>query len=253
MIFVNRHGQRVLNEKGVYNEIARVFGTWDPQRMEHPNLLMFMVFDERVREIWGPPASYGTTRAESEWPLESLGDYSNDDRVVISAPDLESLAKAVDARLTRLRSVTGGLALAEGFVDAARASIERFNALARKGVDEDFDRGQNPIEQVWAGAHRDRNDLPEPTMYPMATDGPLHAVILAAGTLDTRGGPRIDPDGRILGAHDAPVPGLYGAGNCVASPFVQGYPAGGVPNGSALIFGYAAGQHAGRSAGEAAP
>jgi hypothetical protein len=237
-----------MNEKGVYNEIARVFGAWDPQRMEYPNLLMFMVFDERVRELWGPPSDYDEVRARSEWPLESLGDYSNDDRVVVSAADLPSLADAVQDRLTALGHLTGGLRLDDGFVDAARASIERFNLLARKGVDEDFDRGQNPIERVFAGPHRPGNELPDATMSPLSSDGPLHAVILSAGTLDTRGGPRINPDGQILDAHDSPVRGLYGAGNCIASPFVQGYPAGGVPNGSAMIFGYAAGLHAGAAA-----
>jgi succinate dehydrogenase/fumarate reductase flavoprotein subunit len=247
MIFLNRYGRRVLNEKGVYNEVARVFGTWDPQRMEYPNLLMFMVFDDRVRRLWGPPPGYENGPAATNWPLESLGDYSNDDRVVVSAPDLPALAQALDARLAPLAHLTGGLRLDRTFVEGAQASIARFNELATKGVDDDFDRGQNPIEHVWGGVHRPGNDLPEPTMYPIA-DGPLHAIILGAGTLDTRGGPRIDPDGRVLGAHDAPIAGLYGAGNCVASPFVQGYPAGGVPNGSAVIFGYAAGQHAGAAA-----
>jgi 3-oxosteroid 1-dehydrogenase len=85
-------------------------------------------------------------------------------------------------------------------------------------------------------------------MYPLSDTGPYHAIIAAAGTLDTRGGPRCSPDGQILDSYDAPVPGLYGAGNCVASPFVQGYPAGGVPNGTALVFGHAAGSHAGAAA-----
>ncbi len=247
-LMVNRRGERVLNEKGVYNEVARVFATWDPQRMEYRNLLLFLVFDERVRRLWGPPAGYDELRGRSEWPLESLGDYSNDDRVVISAPDLPTLAKAIDARLVPLRDRTAGLALDAGFVGGLGRSIDRFNELARRGRDDDFGRGQNPIEHVFGGAHREGNDCPDATMCPLADEGPYHAIIVAAGTLDTRGGPRGNPDGQILDAADAPVPGLYGAGNCVASPFVQGYPAGGVPNGSALIFGYAAGRHAGASA-----
>jgi 3-oxosteroid 1-dehydrogenase len=248
MLMVNRYGKRVLNEKGVYNEVARVFGYWDPQRMEYPNLLMFLVFDERVRRLWGPPPSYDEMRARSEWPLESLGDYSDDDRVVISAQDLVTLADAIRTRLEPLARATGGLTLDDAFVDNLGASIERFGELARKGEDDDFGRGQNPIEQVFGGPHREGNNLPDATMYPLSAEGPYHAIIAAAGTLDTRGGPRCAPDGRILDAYDAPVVGLYGAGNCVASPFVQGYPAGGVPNGTALVFGYAAGKHAGSAA-----
>jgi hypothetical protein len=245
MLMVNRYGQRVLNEKGVYNEVARVFARWDPQRMEYTNLLLFLVFDERARRLWGPPAGYGEFRARQEWPLESLGDYSNDDRVVISAPDLDGLAAAIQERLVPLADRTAGLSLDDGFVDGLRRSIDRFGELARKGVDEDFGRGQNPIEQVFGGPHRRGNDCPDATMFPLAEEGPYHAIIVSAGTLDTRGGPRCNRDGQILDARGEPVPGLYGAGNCTASPFVQGYPAGGVPNGSALIFGYAAGRHAG--------
>lgn len=248
MLMVNRYGRRVLNEKGVYNEVARVFAEWDPQRLEYPNLLMFLVFDERVRRLWGPPPRHLGPRGATGWPLDSLGDYSNDDRVVISAPDLDALARAISARLAVLAPRTGGLAIDSGFTSALRDSIDRFGQLARQGRDDDFGRGQNPIELLFAGPHRDGNDCPNATMYPLAPGGPYHAIIAAAGTLDTRGGPRSNPDGQILDANDEPVRGLYGAGNCVASPFVQGYPAGGVPNGSALVFGYAAGRHAGASA-----
>jgi succinate dehydrogenase/fumarate reductase flavoprotein subunit len=252
MIFVNRHGNRTMNEKGSYNEVARVFGTWDPGAMEYPNLVMMMIFDDRVRELWGPPEGYDEVQATSEWPLVSLGDYSNDDRVVISGPDLPGLADAVDERLRKLTHLTGGLQLHDGFVDTTRRSIERFNSFAQQGLDDDFARGQKPIERMWAGEHRVGNELPDPTMFPLSADGPLHAIILAAGTLDTRGGPRINPDGQVLDSRNTPVRGLYGAGNCVASPFVQGYPAGGVPNGSAMIFGYSAGVHAGLAAGSQA-
>lgn len=245
MLMVNRYGRRVLNEKGVYNEVARVFGAWDPQRMEYPNLLMFLVFDDRVRRLWGPPAKYDEARARDDWPLESLGDYSNDDRVVVSAPDLAALSDALAARLVALSSITGGLSLDGGFVEQLAVSIERFGEFARRGRDDDFDRGQNPIELLFAGPHRDGNDCPNTTMFPLSPEGPFHAIIAAAGTLDTRGGPGINPNGQIFGADGLPVAGLYGAGNCVASPFVQGYPAGGVPNGSALVFGYWAGRHAG--------
>jgi 3-oxosteroid 1-dehydrogenase len=248
MLMVNRYGHRVLNEKGVYNEVARVFARWDTQRMEYTNLLMFLVFDDRVRQLWGPPASYDDVRAKQEWPLESLGDYSKDERVVISAPDLPALASAIQDRLVPLSDRTAALTLDDGFADELERSIARFGEFARKGRDDDFGRGQNPIEQVFGGPHRAGNDCPDATMYPLAEHGPYHAIIVSAGTLDTRGGPRCNPDGQILDVHGSPVPGLYGAGNCTASPFVQGYPAGGVPNGSALIFGYAAGRHAGEAA-----
>ena len=91
-LMVNRRGERVLNEKGVYNEVARVFATWDPQRMEDPNLLLFLVFDERVRRRWGPPVGYDELRARSEWPLESLATSTS--RTPVSRADTAAASPA---------------------------------------------------------------------------------------------------------------------------------------------------------------
>ena len=78
-------------------------------------------------------------------------------------------------------------------------------------------------------------------MYPLANTGPYHAIILAAGTYGTRGGPEIDPHARILHASGRPIPGLYGAGNCVASPAAGGYWGGGSQIGPGMVFGGIAG------------
>jgi 3-oxosteroid 1-dehydrogenase len=59
--------------------------------------------------------------------------------------------------------------------------------------------------------------------------------------MDTKGGPRIDPDGHVLRPGGDPIPGLFGAGNCISSPTGEAYWGGGSTLGPALTFGLIAG------------
>jgi succinate dehydrogenase/fumarate reductase flavoprotein subunit len=86
--------------------------------------------------------------------------------------------------------------------------------------------------------------MPNPTMHAFSEEGPFYAVILVPGTLDSRGGPRIDTNSRLLRSDGTVVEGLYGAGNCIASPAGQAYWAGGTTLGLAATFGWIAGTHA---------
>ena len=51
MIFVDKTGRRVVNEKLPYNELAQMFFTWDPVAGEYPNLVLIQVWDERSQPI----------------------------------------------------------------------------------------------------------------------------------------------------------------------------------------------------------
>lgn len=236
MFIVNKHGVRVANEKRNYNDRSRVHQEWDPVAVEFPNQFLFLVMDQRTVETYAgnPPL-----------PIEP-GDSPH--LVRASSPD--ALAAALQERLDSLRLQHGiAFHLDGAFASALGATIERFNGFARRGVDEDFQRGAHVSEVDWQ-AHFSRrhrqpdaplDTMPNPTMYPIDTAGPLYAVILAPGILDTSAGPMIDAGARVLDASGASIPGLYGAGNCVASPTREAYFGAGGTIGPAIAFGYIAG------------
>lgn len=238
MILVNRLGARVVDEKANYNERTRVHYVWDPVRHEWINLLLFMVYDQRTAELFG-----------GRFPLPPPGTSAP---YVLSAATLAELAGAIDARLGKLADRTGGVRLDAGFAKALPKSVTRWNQLCARGIDEDFRRGELIYDRdwhakIWSFANpgtKHALDQKNVTMRAFSGRGPYHAIILAAGTLDTNGGPVINRRAQVLDASGQPIAGLYGAGNCIASPTGPYYYAGGGTLGPAVTFGCIAGEGA---------
>lgn len=237
-ILVNKYGRRVVNEKSPYH--VRAQSHFHVNGTDQPNLVQIMIWDE-----W-------TANEPTFWPWRGVvplpGQPSS---LVIQAATLEELAQHVSARLDEMRglpflsSIIGpGVRLASDFVPTLRATIERFNTFAASGVDADFHRGETPLEQAWQGPSRSTTG--NRTMYPLSPSGPFYAALLGAATLDTCGGPLIGPDARVLRPDGTPIPGLYGAGNCIASPTGQAYWGAGGTLGPAITFGFIAGRNAAR-------
>lgn len=226
MLFVNKYGRRAANEKAPYNELARSFFAWDTYLGEYPNYLMFMVYDDRCARLWAG-SDYGNV----------IPPPGVDDSHVVRAESLDGLEVAIATRLQQYLPLTSGVRLQPGWAAEVARAVERFNAGAERGEDPDFHRGASPIESVFNGPARGEN-TGHPTMYPLATGGPWHCVILVGGALDTKGGPKVDLGGRVLDIDDRPIPGLYGVGNCVASPTGRAYWAGGGTLGPIFAFAY---------------
>jgi 3-oxosteroid 1-dehydrogenase len=240
LLFVNCAGERFVNEKAPYNEIALSQFSWDPGTASYPNLPLIALWDRGVADRFG-----GTDFGNPVPPPEVDGYW------VVSGSHLDELADQLAGRLATMRSLTGSARLADTFVERLRSTIDRFNSFARSGTDDDFGRGQTPIELAGA-AMMGESGAANPTMRPFQPDGPYFATILGPGTLDTKGGPRVDVAGRVLRVDGSPIPGLYGAGNAVAAPSGQGYWGGGGTIGPIMCFAFLAGRAAGRAVGAGA-
>ena len=229
MIYVNKEGHRVANEKLAYNEMAQVFFEWDGARAEYPNLLLIAIWDQRSQDH----------SASDEYGRFIVAPGMNDAHV-IKGMTLAALGKAIAERLERYRAATGGLTLAPDFETNLVATIQRFNGFASGGRDLDFKRGERQVELLFNGSVAPSPSAPNPTMFPIADRGPYYAALLTGGNLDTKGGPKTNVAGQVVDDQDKPIAGLYGVGNCVASASARAYWAGGATIGPILAFSYLA-------------
>jgi 3-oxosteroid 1-dehydrogenase len=229
MIFVDKRGLRVVNEKLPYNELAQTFFRWDPATGSYPYLVLIQVWDQRAQD-----------HSASDEYGRLIVPPGTDDSHVIKGATLAELAAAIGERLARYEQVTGGLRLSEDFLPNLEASIARFNDLASKGVDDDFHRGERAVQLLFNGYVKDEPGRTNPTMWPISDTGPYYAALVTGGTLDTKGGPKTTADGQVVDDLDRPIPGLYGVGNCVASASAQAYWAGGATLGPIIALAYRA-------------
>jgi hypothetical protein len=231
---VNKYGVRVVNENRNYNDRTEAHGLYDSTRAEFPNQLLFMIYDYRT--AGGFAGAY---------PLPAQPDGA---QYVLRGQTLDELTDAIRGRLGEITASTSGLELDPSFRQNLEMTIERFNRFAEQGEDEDFQRGKNAYDSEWHQVFSPmtpdsgwpKNEYPSVTMHPLRDEGPYYAIILAAGALDTCGGPVIDAKARVLDSEDQPIAGLYGAGNCIASPSRDAYYGAGHTLGMSMTFGYIA-------------
>ncbi len=238
ILLVNRFGKRFVNEHRNYNDRSRSHATFDPNRAEFPNEFQFMIYDQRVVETVG--------EQNGQPPISPRENY------VISGQSLSQLAAKIVARVEALASRLGGYELDKSFTQNLKKTVQRFNQYALDGRDLDFGRGElqydNAWQKLWAlptyTKTHPENRYPNPSLHPLAAQGPYYAIILAPGLLDTNGGPLTDSNARVVDKDFQPILGLYGAGNCICAPTRNAYAGAGGTLGPALTYGYIAGKHA---------
>lgn len=122
-------------------------------------------------------------------------------------------------------------------------TVRQFNATAPLGHDAAFGKGSKAYNRYQGDALHG----PNPCVAPIE-NGPFYAIKMVIGDLGTYAGIVTDENARALDAEGRVIPGLYAAGNDMASIMGGNYPGAGITLGPALTFGYIAGRHLADSA-----
>jgi 3-oxosteroid 1-dehydrogenase len=206
-ILVNQAGQRFVNEAAPY--VDAVHAMYDGHTEATPHIPAWLIADQRYRNRYvfaglGPRQPF-----PGRWYKHGA---------VHKAATLAELAKAIDVPTTALHT-----------------TVERFNAFAGKGVDEDFHRGESAYDRYYG----DPRNRPNPCLGALDR-APFYAVKIVPGDLGTKGGLRTDTRARVLRQDGSVIAGLYAAGNASAPIMGRTYAGPGATLGPAMVFGYLA-------------
>ena len=205
-IVVNGAGRRYGNECMNYPDFGKLQTRFDPHAYHYPNTPSWVVFDEAHLNRYPVLHRDATTRADASWLTEGA--------------TLSELAGRIGVDAT-------------GLAD----QVATFNGAAERGEDPVFHRGEQPWD-----TYRGDREAAHPNLRPLAGKGPYFAYRLLVGCFGTNGGPVINERAEVLDHTGRALPGLWAAGNVVASIFGTAYPGGGGTLGPALTFGYVAGR-----------
>jgi hypothetical protein len=204
LIAVNRDGRRFVNEAVSYHQFVQA-----QLRDADRNIPAWLICDSRFLWKYGLgrvlPFSLSTQRERASGYLRRAG-------------TLAALAAAIGVPPR---------ALVE--------TVERFNAGAARGVDDDFGRGSN-IYQRHLG---DAQQQPNPCVAPLLR-APFFAIAVVPADLGMAAGVVTDENARAVRSDGSPVDGLYVCGNDMHSVMNGHYPGPGITLGPALVFGYLA-------------
>ena len=207
-IIVNQAGKRFSNEAAPY--VDAVHAMYDGEAATGiAHVPSWMVLDQRYRNRYlfaglGPRQPF-----PGRW-------YKHG--VIVRAQTLEELAEQIGVDPA-------------GLVD----TVTRFNAMARRGVDEDFGRGDSAYDKYYG----DPRVRPNPSLGPIE-QAPYYAVKMVPGDLGTKGGVVTDEHARALRDDGSVIEGLYAAGNASAAVMGHTYAGAGATIGPAITFGYLA-------------
>ncbi|OBF46417.1 3-ketosteroid-delta-1-dehydrogenase [Mycobacterium sp. 852002-50816_SCH5313054-b] len=217
---VNGEGKRFINEAAPYMDFGHAM--IDGQKSGVTHIPCWLITDHRswnryvvgghlpIPKIPGAPVPTGR-KVPRAW-LES--------GVVKAAANWDEMAAKIGVPARQLAE-----------------TASRFNELASKGHDDDFNRGDSVYDNYYGDP-----TLANPNLYPLGGP-PYYAFRIVLGDLGTSGGLRTDEYARVLRADDTVVRGLYAVGNTAAPVMGRSYAGAGATIGPAMTFGFVAAKH----------
>ena len=206
-IIVNQAGRRFMNEALPYVEAVHEIYKGEATGVGH--VPAWMIIDQRYRNRYLFAGLSPRQPFPGRWYKEG---------VIKKAETVEALAEQIDVPAEELQ-----------------ATLDRFNAFARSGTDDDFHRGESAYDKYYS----DPRVKPNPSLHTI-DKAPFYAVKIVPGDLGTKGGLVTDEQARVLRADGSVIPGLYAAGNVSSAVMGRTYAGPGATIGPALVFGYLA-------------
>jgi len=199
-LYVNLRGERFVNEDLPYGYSCNA-------HRQQPGNVKWVIFDAKWPEE--APRFKMTACKAMRPPLHNPEEVEEliAKGIILSADTLDELIQKMEVP-------------AETF----KATVARYNELAKKGIDEDFGK--------------------RPECLTTIEKPPFYAVKLATTLLVTLGGLQVNDKLQVLDTEKNPIPGLYAAGNVAGSFYANDYPntMPGNSHGRALTFGWLAGK-----------
>ncbi|PIM73186.1 3-ketosteroid-delta-1-dehydrogenase [Streptomyces sp. JV178] len=206
-LLVNAAGARFVNEAGPYSDVVHTMYERDTPAARH--IPAWLIVDQNYRNRYLFKDILPTFPFPADW---------YDAGAVHKAWSLDALASAI--------GVPAG---------ALRATVDRFNSLARQGDDTDFGRGDSAYDHYYTDPSVQPNSCLAPLWLP-----PFYALRIVPGDLGTKGGLLTDARARVLRPDGSVIRGLYAAGNASAAVMGRSYAGAGSTIGPAMTFGYVA-------------
>ena len=210
-IIVDQSGVRYMNKSGSYMEFCQNMLKRDKTVPAVPS---WWIVDQKYMDKYMYTATMAGTKKPQEW---------YDSGFLKRADTLEALAGLIPVDPSVLR-----------------ATVDRFNADARKGVDTEFGRGNRAYDNFLGDFYREDGSH---TLGPIE-QGPFYAAPMVPGDVGTYGGVVTDVNARVLREDGSVIEGLYATGISTASVMGRIYPGAGASVGPSFVFGWIAAKHA---------